>query len=269
MTTVLQTRRTMKPRRTALIIASLCTLLFSACTRSEPSVQPVLVGAASDLAWAFQELGPLFTEETGIPIDFTMGSTGLIAHQIKNGAPFDVFAAANVSFVEQVVTSGDCDGETQTLYARGRIVVLPYGEQEVESIDDLADERFGRIAIANPNHAPYGAAAKQALESRGLWESVQDRLVIGENISQAFQFVESGNADVAIVALSLIRKPGREVLVPAEFHQPIDQALAVCLHGDQTEGGRSFVTFLATPEARQIMESYGFQLPAADGGLPE
>jgi molybdate transport system substrate-binding protein len=242
-------------------------LTLGGCTRTAPE-RPVpktlRVAAASDLSMVFTELGPRFTGKSGIPVVFTFGSTGLLAHQIRNGAPFDVFAAANVSFVDNVIAAGSCEADSKALYARGRIVLLPYANIDLATLGDLRDPRFHRIAIANPGHAPYGLAAKQALEASGLWSAVEPRLVYGENISQALQFVESGNAEAGFVALSLIRGAAKErmVLIDESLHAPINQALAVCLHGQQTEGGRAFAAFLATPESRQTMADYGFRLPA-------
>jgi molybdate transport system substrate-binding protein len=220
--------------------------------------EPLKVAAASDLARAFEEVGAVYEKETGSRVVFTFGSTGMFARQLHEGAPFDVFAAANVKFVDEVVRGGRCRAETKALYARGRIVLLAKpGSPVVATVEDLVDPRYRKIAIANPEHAPYGAAAKQALERAGVYERVKDRLVFGENILQTRQFVTSGNADVGIVALSLAI--GAEYAeIPAERHDPLDQALVVCAEGARLPAARAFVEWVGGEKGRSIMRRYGF-----------
>lgn len=230
--------------------------------RAEP---PIRVAAASDLALAFEELGELFEQETGQAVTFSFGSTGLLAKQIREGAPFDVFAAANVSFVEQLVASGACDGSTQAPYARGRIAVWTKrgGVTPPKTLEELGDSRFRRVAIANPEHAPYGLAAKQALERVGLWRSLEPRLVMGENVRQTLQFAETGNVEAAIVALALVVHDRDDpwLLIDEELHQPIDQALVVCTRGARRAGGEAFARFVNSERGRALMRRYGFLLP--------
>ena len=239
------------------------------CERGAPAAAPVHVAAAADLTAAFEALGQDFKAETGREVVFTFGSTGLLARQIREGAPFDVFAAANVSFVEEAVAAGACDGSTQAPYARGRIAVW-VREGRAPSPAELADPRFVRIAIANPEHAPYGMAAREALERVGVWAAVEPRLVYGENVRQTLQLAETGNADAAIVALSLvIKRPGGAwALVEDSLHVPIDQALVVCGGGGERAGGVDFVRFIGSARGRATMREYGFILPgeAVGGG---
>lgn len=229
------------------------------------SQAPVRVAAAADLTTAFEELGRAFERRTGRTVTFSFGSTGLLARQLQEGAPFDLFAAANASFVDQAVAAGACDGSTKTPYARGRIAAYTRrgGPTPPARLEDLADDRFRRIAIANPEHAPYGQAAREALESLGLFGRVEPRLVLGENVRQTFQFAETGNADVAIVALSLVMEDRENpwLLIDDALHRPIDQALAVCVHGANREGGEAFAAFVASEEGRAVMRRYGFLLP--------
>ena len=226
----------------------------------------IKVAAAADLNKAFQELGVLFEKNTGTKVVFTFGSTGNLAKQLSEGAPFDLFAAANKSFVDEVVKEGACDGATASLYGRGRIVVWTRkgaAPAAPASLTDLADARFAKIAIANPEHAPYGKAAKQALEAAGLWATVQPKLVYGENVLQTLQFAETGNADAAIVALSLAKTndKGDYMLVDDALHKPLDQALVVCRHGKAAAGARDFAALVNSPQGRSVMSHYGFVLP--------
>ncbi|RMF86064.1 MAG: molybdate ABC transporter substrate-binding protein [Nitrospinota bacterium] len=243
-------------------------LLVPACNRSAPSDPPppltLTVSAASDLTYAFQEIGDLFRAETGIRVLFNFGSTGQLAQQIMQGAPVDLFAAANVSFMEELERQGLIIPETKTLYGRGRLTLWTRKDDPlyIASLEDLARPEIRRIAIANPSHAPYGMAAREALQSAGLWTVLQPKLILGENVRQALQYAETGNVDVAIVALSLsLRGGGEWVLIPQELHRPIDQVLAVIKGTPHEEAARRFAAFINGPQGRPIMRKYGFILP--------
>jgi molybdate transport system substrate-binding protein len=250
--------------RTLLFVAA---LLLAGCERGAET-PPVRVAAAADLTLAFEELGRIFEQESGDSVTFSFGSTGLLAQQLRQGAPFDVFAAANVSFVEEVVAAGACDAGTVAPYARGRIAVWTKrgAVAPPSSLADLAGERFVRVAIANPEHAPYGRAAREALETAEIWSEVAPRLVLGENVRQTLQFAETGNVEAAIVALSLvIRDQENPWLVVAEdLHDPIEQALVVCTRGSRRSGGEAFASFVNGPRGRTVMRSYGFLLPGEE-----
>jgi molybdate transport system substrate-binding protein len=260
-------------RRTAFLCALACSLTLTSCSKKpdkEPSFQ---VAAAADLALAFGELGKAFAAEHHVQPVFTFGSTGLLAKQIGEGAPFSMFAAANESFVNEVVGKGKCDKATARRYARGRIVVWTTGAiKPPTTLAELADPRFKRIAIANPEHAPYGKAAKQALEASGLWEQLQPRLVLGDNVRATLQFAQTGNVDAAIVALSLsVATDGGSALpIDQALHQPLDQALVVCAGGDakQTEQARRFAEYVTSKEGQEVLTRYGFGVPAAPGAEP-
>jgi molybdate transport system substrate-binding protein len=237
-----------------------------AAVRDEPfaAAEPLLVAAASDLQFAFPEVGARFEAETGQKVTFTFGSTGNLTTQIENGAPFDILAAANVAFVDRLAAQGLTIPATQQLYAQGRIVLVVNRASALQAttLEDLLDPAITRISIANPEHAPYGMAAREALRSAGVWEAVEEKLVLGENVSQALQFVQAGDAPVGIVALSIASVPEvTGTLVPAELHEPINQALAVIKNTPHEEAARAFVEFVNSPEGREIMKRYGFLLP--------
>jgi len=245
--------------RGALLSLVLC---FASC-KAAPS-EPLRVAAAADLAHAFSELGPAFEAQAPADLKLTLGSTGLLARQIIQGAPFDLFLAANVGYVEQVVKAGACDGNTQKTYARGRLVIWTKGAGGAELTPaSLGDARFKHIAIANPEHAPYGKAARDALTRAGVWDRVAERMVYGENVQQAFELAQSGNADVAIVGLSLAigSADGTWSMIDEASYAPIDQALVVCKHGTSEARARRLAAFIAAPEGRAILRKYGFLMP--------
>jgi molybdate transport system substrate-binding protein len=236
------------------------------CRKTAPGEkEPLLVAAAADLAFAFRDLGKRYEEETGQRVVLSFGSTGLLEKQIAEGAPFDVFAAANVAFADDAIATGACLEDSKALYATGRIVLFaaPDASFVAHEMRDLADPRVRRIAIANPEHAPYGRAAKQAIERAGLERAAVPKLVYGENVQEALQFARSGNADVAIVAQSLATMtPGQWSPVPPDLHDRIDQALVVCTRGRAgAAAGRRFAAFVRSLESRAVMRRYGFALP--------
>lgn len=249
------------PRAVRLLIVALGVLLGATACRRGPKGQ-VKIAAAADLAKAFEEVGREFTRKTGVKPVFTFGSSGLLAKQLAEGAPFDVFAAANISYVDQTVKAGACDGATKRAYARGRIVAWS-ASQKITSLADLADPRFAKIAIAHPDHAPYGKAAKEALQTTGVWPQVEGKLLLAENIRQTLQWAQDGSADAAIVSLSLapVDTGGRSLTIDEKLHQPLVQALAVCKNGGGAAAGQRFVDFLTSPEGTEIMKRYGFSLP--------
>jgi len=225
------------------------------------------VAAASDLTLAFAELGASYEKATGQRVVFSFGSTGLLERQVVEGAPFDVFAAADVSFVDDAVDAGACDGETKRIYAVGRLAVVtaPGVAFGPIGISELADKRIARVAIANPGHAPYGRAARQAMQRAGVWSIVEPKVVYGENVHQALEFAESGNADAAIVAEALtMGRPAGAVPVPAELHDPIDQAVVVCSRGAaEARAAEGFCAYLTSPAGSALIHKYGFTAPGA------
>lgn len=264
----------MKKRRWFLAL-SLTTLLVacgsSAVNQQSPSPSPevtLTVGAASDLQFAFEEMGKQFEQETKTKVVFNFGSTGQLAQQIAQGAPMDLFAAANKSFVEDLDGKGRVISDTKQIYGRGRIVLWVRQDSplQIKQIQDLTNPAIKRIAIANPEHAPYGIAAKQALESVGMWDKLQPKLVLGENVSQTLQYGQTGNVDAAIVALSLavVTPNGRYELIPDNLHQPLDQMLAVVEGTPHAAQARQFAEFINGKTGRPLMRKYGFILPGEE-----
>ena len=254
----------MRTTALALFVSALAEMVTGCRGRTAPN--SLTVAAAADLTAAFGEVGDAFAAKTGVHPTFTFGSTGLLAKQLEQGAPFDAFAAANESYVDETVASGACDGATKTAYARGRLVVWWRNGASTApptALRDLADARFVHVAIANPEHAPYGRAAEQALSAAGVLDAVRSKLVFGENVRQALQSAETGNADVAIVALSLAigNKKGAYLAVDQATHEPIDQAMVVCRHGHGPQLGKDFTDFVASKAGRAVMQRYGFLLP--------
>jgi molybdate transport system substrate-binding protein len=236
--------------------------LFVGC--HEKPAEPLRVAAAADLAHAFAELTPAFNAQHSVDLKLTNGASGLLAKQVEQGAPFDLFLAANVGYIDQVVKAGACDGATVERYARGRLVIWVKGEGGAQlTPSSLADERFKHIAIANPEHAPYGQAAREALTKAGVWQRIEGRMVYGENVQQAQQLAQTGNADVAIVGLSLAlgSATGSWAMVDEALYAPLDQALVVCKHGTNLTAARQLAEFLKAPAGRAIMKKYGFLLP--------
>jgi molybdate transport system substrate-binding protein len=268
-------------RRVGLSLGLVVVLWASACSKktdgsegaapsagapSSGNTAPIKVAAAADLAFAFKDIGAAFEQQAGKTVTFTFGSTGQLAKQISEGAPYDVFAAANVSFVEDVVKAGACDPSTKAMYARGRIVIWTKkssGVAAATALTDLRDARFVKVAITNPEHAPYGRAAKEAMETAGVWEAVKPKIVYGENVQQTLQFAQTGNAEAAIAALSLatVTEDGSYQLIDDSLHKPLDQALVVCKRGTNAEVGRAFTAFVNSADGRAIMRRYGFLLP--------
>jgi molybdate transport system substrate-binding protein len=239
---------------------------LSACSNSShaENENELLVAAASDLTLAFTEIAPLFEEETGASITFSFGSTGQLADQIENGAPFDVFAAANISFVDNLREKELIFADSQTTYAFGRIglATLPSSSYTIETLDDLLSRDIKKIAIANPEHAPYGLAAKQALQTAGIWDEVKDKLVFGRNISDTLSYIETGNAEAGIIALSLYRE--EDVLFTAiedDFHDPLEQSMAIVRRTNKEKLSREFIDFITGPVGKPVMENYGFIVP--------
>lgn len=249
-------------RRLLLVLVILAFGLAPAC-RSNRTVEErqITVAAASDLVPAFEEMARAFQSETGIRVVYSFGSTGMLTQQITNGAPMDLFAAAHISYIEQLEKLNLIISDTKTIYAVGRITLwttkdAPFKPQKIQ---DLTRPEVERIAIANPDHAPYGMAARQALESAGIWEAVKPKLIYADNIRQAMQFGETGNVDVAIVALSLsLTSNGHWVEIPQDLHKPIEQGLAVIKSTTHEPEARRFAAFISSPTGQNIMRKYGF-----------
>ena len=222
------------------------------------------VAAASDLTKAFTELGTAFESTNNCKVTFSFGSTGMLAEQIINGAPFDVFAAANESIITDLDEKDSIISDTIQLYALGRIglATLKDSNFEVRTMDDLKNPEFKVIAIANPDHAPYGLAAKQAIETAELWDTLEPKMIFGKNISETLSYLTTGNADVAFIALSLNDEATLDFnLIDSDMHEPLRQAMAVVKHTQNEVLARAFIEYVNGPEGKEIMQKYGFVTP--------
>lgn len=264
----------MKTQVRSWLVLSALTVLLTGCgpgatSSSSPSARPtaereLIVFAASDLQFALAEVSGAFAVAGHPRPTISFGSTGTLSQQIENGAPADVFFAADETYLIELERKGLVHTGTRQLYAIGRLVLVERaGLQPVATLADLTRADVGRIAIANPDHAPYGRAARDAMARAGLWTTLQTRLVLGENVSQTFQFVRTGNADAGVVALSLaIATPGtRYTLLDAALHDPIAQAAGVMARSRQPTVASDFLAFVNGPVGRPIMKKYGFTLP--------
>lgn len=213
---------------------------------------------------AMPELVAGFTEKTGIPVDVTLGSSGQIAYQIDNGAPVDVFLSADPGWVGWLGERGRLVPGTEAEYAMGSLVLVTLrgSRLAVRDMTDLAHPAVRRIAIANPEHAPYGRAARRALQSGGLWDDLLPRIVIAENVRQAIQYVDTRAVDVAIGALSLVRDEEHEWMpVPEHLHGPLVQTLAIVADRPREEQAREYRRFVLGPTGREILARHRFLLP--------
>lgn len=231
-----------------------------------------VIAAASDLQFALTEIAAAFSSATGMAVDLSFGSTGNLARQIRAGAPFQIFLAADEQFILDLFKDGYSQ-DTGVRYGTGRIVLLvPNGSALVAdaSLDGLETAltagTIRHFAIANPDHAPYGLRAREALQHRGLWEAIKPHLVLGENVSQTAQFVLSGNADGGIIAYSLALLPqvagqGTFALIPQDWHRPLRQSMVLLKGAGQV--ARAFYAFMTQDQARAILRRFGFAGPVA------
>jgi molybdate transport system substrate-binding protein len=224
----------------------------------------ITVAAAADLQFAFSDLARLFEERTGHKVTLVFGSSGQLSQQIENGAPYDLIASANVDYISQLADKKLVFKDSITLYARGQIVLAANRQAviQTEELEDLLDPKIRYISIADPEHAPYGVAAKQALEAAGLWDLLEPKLVTAENVRQALQYVQTGDAQAGIIALSVAEAP--EItwrLIDESLHQPLEQALAIVASSRQYELADQFIQFINNQESRDVMRRYGFILP--------
>lgn len=236
-------------------------------TSATSSTTPKLrIAAAADLTLAFKEIAIQFEQETKIPTEITFGSTGTTAMQIENGAPYDVFAAADVSYIDGLNKKGLILEGTQQLYGQGRIGIatLKGSNLEIKELKDLMDNpKIKKIAIAEPSHAPYGKAAKQAFEHLNLWDKVQSKMVYGQNIQDTLSTLKSGNVDAAIIALSIYKAEEVDfTLIDGSLHDPLNQTMAILKSTKQEENSRKFVAFVNGEKGRVVMKKYGFLLPS-------
>ncbi len=231
--------------------------------------QEITVAAASDLQFAFHDVGERFEKETGKHVKLIFGSSGNFFAQLQNGAPFDVFFSADIEYPRRLEAAGLTVPGTLYPYATGRIVLWVPTQSKLDlnrGLQVLLDPAIQKIAIANPEHAPYGRAAVAALRHENLYDQVSARFVLGENISQTATFVVSGNADIGIVALSLAVAPsmkdkGRYVEIPVADYPAIEQAAVVLKSSAHQDVARQFIEYLKTPPIQELLRGYGFTVP--------
>jgi molybdate transport system substrate-binding protein len=231
--------------------------------------QEITVAAAADLQFAMQDVAARFQKETGKTVKAIYGSSGNFFQQIQNGAPFDMFFSANLDFPKKLEAAGLIEPGSYYQYARGKIVIWVPKESKVDvtsGMKALLDPSIKKIAVANPQHAPYGQAAVAAMQKEGIYEKVKDKFVLGENISQTASFVVSGAADVGIIALSLALAPnmkdkGRSADVPPEDYPPIEQACVILASSKNKDTARQFLSFIKTGAIGDVFRSYGFEVP--------
>lgn len=227
------------------------------------------VAAASSMASPLKELGSAFEEAFGTRVIVSSGSTGILSSQIIHGAPFDVFFAADTEHVADLAEEGHIDPGSIAVYARGRIVLAVNVSSGVRAVrpEDLLLPGIRRVAIANPDHAPYGVAAKEVFKALGLWEAVRPKLVYGENIRQTLRFIQTGNAQAGIVALSVADVPGVDYSpIDPALHNPIDKAAGVVASSGKKSLAESFLDYVTGPEGRPVLVKYGLMPVAGQSG---
>ena len=257
----------MKIGRTAIAVVVMA-LIPAVCIAQEISV-----AAAADLQSAMQDIASKFQRDTGKTVKVTYGSSGNFFQQIENGAPFDMFFSANLDYPKKLEAAGLTEPGSYYQYARGKIVLwVPNGSKiNIKSgLKTLLDPNINKIAIANPQHAPYGQAAVAAMQKEGIYDKVKDKFVLGENISQTALFVVSESADVGIVALSLALSPnmrgkGRYVEIPKEEYPPIDQACVVLSSSKNKQLALQLLSYIKSAATAQVLKDYGFDVENRSG----
>ncbi|HKG14705.1 MAG TPA: molybdate ABC transporter substrate-binding protein [Pyrinomonadaceae bacterium] len=250
----------------AALLTLALALSAGACGRGEGEARgdEITVAAAANLTGAFGEMAKRFNARTGVKVTNSFGATADLSKQIENGAPFDVFASADVEHVEALSRKGLLADSPRGVYARGRLVLWlpPNVNVRVARVEDLAGEGVSKIAIAKPDVAPYGRAAVESLNALGLWAGVEPKVVYSQTVAQAKQFASSGNAEAAFVPRSLVREgEGTTIEIDARLHAPIDQAVGVVRASKRQDAARRFVEFLLSEEGQAVLKSFGYDAP--------
>jgi molybdate transport system substrate-binding protein len=252
--------------RTILPLLLLTTVLCSAA-----HAQDITVAAASDLNYALKDLAARFEKKTGDKVTLSFGASGNLYSQIQGGAPYDLFFSADIAYPQKLASAGLVESSSLRTYAIGHLVLwVPNGSSLDPQLkmDLLLQSAVQRIAIANPTHAPYGRAAMAALEHFGLKDKVAGKLVFGENISQAAQFVQSGNAQAGLIALSLAVSPamkdsGRYWELPTDSYPELQQGVALLAASKHKPAAKAFVEYVLSAEGAAVLAQYGFRVPAS------
>jgi molybdate transport system substrate-binding protein len=260
----------MKSWAYGLLVAGLLLSFSSGFAADKKCTHEIVVAAAADLSSALKEVSEDYQKKTGCSVKLAFGSSGALTQQIENGAPFDVFFSADMDYPRQLIVAHLADGASLYQYAVGKLVLWVPADSpldvEHKGLNVLIDPSVTKIAIANPEHAPYGKAAVAALKHVELYDQVSSRLVMGENISQAAQFVESGNAQAGFVAMAHAAAPsmkgkGKYWEIPAEAYPMLTQGLVVLSHSKRKKEAASFVEFVKSKESGDVLTKYGFTLP--------
>jgi molybdate transport system substrate-binding protein len=249
-------------------VIALCMLLLACVNVSR--AEEITIAAASDLSFVFREIATEYEDRTGNHVRLTLGSSGNFFAQIQNGAPFDLYFSADISYPKKLEEAGLVVPGSLYPYAVGRIVLWTGKDSLLDlskGMEILREPTIRKIAIANPKHAPYGRAAVAAMEHFKVYDQVKEKLILGENISQAAQFVESGACDIGIIAMSLAVAPamkskGTYWEVPAEAHLPLEQAAVILKQSKSQETARQFLEFIKGPSGQETMKRYGFVIPS-------
>ena len=233
------------------------------------AAQEITIAAAADLQFVMQDIGAQFQKQTGKTVKLIYGSSGNFFQQIQNGAPFDMFFSANLDYPRKLQSAGLIAPGSFYQYGRGRIVLWVMNSSKLDlsaGLNALLNPAVTKIAIANPQHAPYGQAAIAAMQKEGVYEKVKSKFVLGENISQAASFIVTGTADAGVVALSLAISPnmkdkGRYVEVPTDDYPPVAQACVILSSSKNKEAAQQFLSYIKTPVISEMFRRYGFDVP--------
>src|SRR6202166_4243499 len=267
-------------RKAGRLVVALSLIAFLVLARglviplSEAAERAINVAAAADLSAALEEVAANYKKHSGVEVKLSFGASGALAQQIQNGAPFDIFFSADTEYPRQLIAGGQADGATLYRYAVGQLVLwVPKDsplDVEHKGMDVLLDPAVKKIAMANPQHAPCGRAAVAALKHYGIYDRVSDRVVLGENVSQAAQFVESGNAQAGLVALAHAVAPamqgkGKFWKVPGEAYPALDQGVVLLKSSSHRQDAEAFLEYIKTAEVAELLRRYGFSLPTQQG----
>jgi molybdate transport system substrate-binding protein len=254
------------------LVVGVCLAFISTDSRAQEkkSDNELLVAAAADLNPALNEIAQQFQKNTGVHVKTSFGASGALMQQIQNGAPFDVFCSADMEYPRQLIAQGNADAASLYQYSLGKLVLwVPSSsplDVEHKGMEVLLDPSVKKIAIANPQHAPYGRAAVAALKHAGLYDRLTDRLVMGENVSQAAQFAESGNAQAGFVAMAhavspAVKNTGKLWVVPADYYPPLEQGVVIVARSQHKMEATEFLDYLRTKDASDVLRKFGFTLP--------
>jgi molybdate transport system substrate-binding protein len=260
----------MRALRFSIIVALLVLSVSTGSFAQSKNGGKLLVAAAADLSSALKDVASGFEKETSVKVDLSFGASGALTQQIHNAAPFDIFFSADMDFPRQLIAGGEADGPTLYQYAVGKLVLWVPADSRLDvehkGMAILLDPSVEKIAIANAQNAPYGRAAVAALKHAGLYDRLANRFVVGENISQAAQFVESGNAQAGFVALAHAVAPsmqgkGRFWVIPQDYYPPLAQGVVVISRSPHKKEAEEFLDYVKTKEAKDILRKFGFSLP--------